>query len=400
MKVLLATGVYPPRLGGPSKQVYDLSVSLAKQNFDVAVLTFSDKTHVEKHDGVKIYFVKDRFLILKRLRRYLGVRKMLRLIDREFKPELIQANSARFLSYIVGDYAKKRKIPSIIKYAGDFVYENINKEALPVPDIEDVFRINFKSKMLTILEKNILAKFDYIWAQSEFQRSILEKHLKIPAKKILVLPNFINTAAYKKNSDDGATPSPIKVNSSRKIILSVSRFVPWKNIEAQVYVARLLKEKSRTPFFLYLLGGGNRALTERIKNLVKSNNLTNEVKLLSEVSPVEVAGYFKAADIYLSTSLYEPFGIVFVEAMAAGLPIVAVDTCSVPEIVHDSKFGFVIKRGGGYIERLSERLKILIENEDIFSFFSKNALEESEKYDLAKNLDKFKELYKKIKHGA
>jgi glycosyltransferase involved in cell wall biosynthesis len=221
----------------------------------------------------------------------------------------------------------------------------------------------------------------------------------VKPEKIITMPNYINIKPQisrdeelNDNAEGGA------IQSKRKIILSTSRFVPWKNLEAQVFVAKKLKELAQAPFFLYLVGGGNAEILRRVSRLIKENNLMNEVKILSQVSPLEIGKIFEQADVYLSTSLYEPFGVVFVEAMAAGLPIIALGTCSVLEIIKDGHVGFVVKRGPNYIDYLAERLKVVIENEDIYEYFARNSLKEAEKYDLKSNVGKFIDLYKKMIH--
>jgi glycosyltransferase involved in cell wall biosynthesis len=396
MRILLATGVFPPRIGGPSRQVHDLANALLDAGQEVAVLTFGDRSRIENSDRVKVYYVQDKFRIFKLLRRYLGIRKMLRIINKEFKPEIIQSNNVRFLAYVVGSFAKKNKIPSLTKYAGDFVYEKINVTKLLVPEIENVFKFNTKAKLFTLIEKKILRNFDFIWAQSQYQRKILEKYLDVRPEKIVVMPNYINI--LKKNKPEEVSETVPKFESKRKIILSTSRFVPWKNVEAQIFVMKKLKEISHVPFFLYLVGGGDKAIQERVRRLIKEKSLVNEIKILPQVSPLETEKIFDQADVYLSTSLYEPFGIVFVEAMMAGLPIIALGVSSVPEIIKDGELGFVIKRGPNYIDNLAERLKIMLENDDIYDYFSKNSSAEAEKYSLASHVVEFKDLYAKMKN--
>ncbi len=393
MRILLATGVYPPAIGGPAKQVYDLAHALATAGHTVSVLTFGHERSIEKRDDIMVYTMRRNIAIFGKFLKYFHLRAMLRVIVSAGIPDIVQVNSVRFFGYVVGRYFKARGVPTIIKYAGDFVFETINRDTLKVIEIADVFTISLKARWLRWLEQRILKTFDRIWAQSAYQRNVLVQHLGIPESSVVVMPNYIDIKPYR----EGATllRPDMPDMKPRPIILSVSRLVPWKNIEAQMHVAARLKEISTTPFLLYIVGGGSAAVLERLKILIRSMNLMNEVKLLPQVSPTEIHRYFRSASAYLSTSLYEPFGIVFIESMAAGLPIVALETGAVPEVVADT-VGFVVQRGVHYIDRLAHRLKIIIENAEVREFFATNGPLEAKQYDIGQHIDKFIALYTSV----
>ncbi|TSC91541.1 MAG: hypothetical protein CEN90_339 [Parcubacteria group bacterium Licking1014_17] len=394
MNILLITGVYPPKIGGPAKQVYDQARALAARGIKVCVLTFGDKSLVEEKDGVRVFYVRRNYPIFSSVIRYFRLKRALKNIWLDFKPSLVQANSVRKLGYIAGRFFSKRKVPMLIKYAGDYVYETINKDELAVMDIEKVFDFSAKTKFLLRLEKKMLGLYDLIWAQSEFQKNILLNHLGIEPEKVVVLPNLINVESYRPLNSEGGQIRP--ETFQRPIILSVQRFVPWKNVEAQIHVARRVKDICKVPFLLYMVGGGSKVIEERLKKLAREMSVINEVKLIPQVSPVEIGNYFRQATVFLTSSLYEPFGITIIEAMAAGVPVVALGVGAVPEIIKSGNTGFVVARGENYVDRMAQRIKIILENDELKKYMSGRAIEESQNYDINLQIGKFIDVYEKM----
>jgi glycosyltransferase involved in cell wall biosynthesis len=79
-----------------------------------------------------------------------------------------------------------------------------------------------------------------------------------------------------------------------------------------------------------LLGGMNRYLAEH-------------VRFVGPVSHDDIANYYAASDVYVNASFYESFGMSIIEAMAAGVPVVATDVGAVPELIRDRITGLLVK---------------------------------------------------------
>ncbi|OAG26999.1 hypothetical protein TH606_09230 [Thermodesulfatator autotrophicus] len=149
------------------------------------------------------------------------------------------------------------------------------------------------------------------------------------------------------------------------ILLTVARMEPRKN---QAAVIRAIAElrKEGLPLAYVIAGAGEEE--KGLKELVQKHNLEPWVKFLGKISEEEKIKSFCAADIYVMPSIQvgpmiEGFGIVFMEAAAAGLPSIAGNVGGQPEAVRHGETGFVID--GKNIEELKEAIRRLAQDETL-----------------------------------
>lgn len=155
-------------------------------------------------------------------------------------------------------------------------------------------------------------------------RDHFHKHLKIPPGKILCKYSVVDNKHF--------APAPQIVRE--KILLCVARFSPEKNLEALIKAFQQsgLSDDHR----LRIIGGG--PLKEQLTGLVDARR---QVELLEWVSYNELPDHYARARYFILPSLFEPWGLVVNEAMAAGLPVVVSDACGcAPDLVTENS-GFV-----------------------------------------------------------
>lgn len=113
-------------------------------------------------------------------------------------------------------------------------------------------------------------------------------------------------------------------------VLCVCRFYPRKRVKLLLKAAARLR--SRIPGFrVEIVGGGPES--GRLHQLCRDLNLESMVSFRENISAIELARQYKACDIFCLPSVQEGFGIVFLEAMAAGKPVVAANAAAMPEVV-------------------------------------------------------------------
>jgi rhamnosyl/mannosyltransferase len=105
----------------------------------------------------------------------------------------------------------------------------------------------------------------------------------------------------------------------RKIIFALGRFIYYKGFEYLIEAAKYLSDD-----FVILIGGAG-PMKEKYVALIKEYNLYNKVYLISDISQNELGNYYKACDVFClpSTEKTEAFGLVLVEAMVFGKPVLA-----------------------------------------------------------------------------
>jgi glycosyltransferase involved in cell wall biosynthesis len=124
---------------------------------------------------------------------------------------------------------------------------------------------------------------------------------------------------------------PLSIGGNRESILSlgtISRLAPQKNIPLMIDLAKLLNE-SKTSFKLSIVGEGSEE--SRLRKMVLDLGLSEKVIFLGRSK--DISDFLKDLDIFLLTSKYEGFGLVLLEAMDHGVPIIASNTSSIPEVL-------------------------------------------------------------------
>jgi glycosyltransferase involved in cell wall biosynthesis len=126
------------------------------------------------------------------------------------------------------------------------------------------------------------------------------------------------------------------------MILTVQRLIKRKDLETVILaMPKILQEKPNVK--LVVVGEGPER--ERLLRLASTTGVASSVIFAGSVPESEKPSYYGAADLFLLSTLYEAFGLVLVEAMAAAKCVIASKTGAVPEIVQDQVTGFVFPPG-------------------------------------------------------
>jgi len=190
-----------------------------------------------------------------------------------------------------------------------------------------------------LIDKLIISKSNFVMTTSSFmKREICEKY-KIMPSKISVIHNGIDNSIFEANAiNKDLLKDELSIPRKSKIVLYVGRFVQRKGALNLVKAAPAIVKKEPNVLFV-LIGGGfteGAEYEKTIRSLVDTSGLQDNVLLLPWMSHEKVLKYYKVADIFVHPATYEPFGNIIVEAMAAGLPVIASKSGGPEEIIKDS----------------------------------------------------------------
>ena len=183
---------------------------------------------------------------------------------------------------------------------------------------------------------------DMIAAPTDGIRDYLVNHgVKTP---IEVLPTGVKEESFYPKTEQVQEIRRRYKGEANYLLCSVSRLAKEKNIDFQLKGLKHLKEelKGKGKNFRYLLIGDGPE-QEHLKKKIKDMNLENEVILAGRVENEYITSYQKACDAFLFSSKSETQGIVILEAMAAGNPVIAVDASGVKDIVENGVNGYLTK---------------------------------------------------------
>lgn len=185
-----------------------------------------------------------------------------------------------------------------------------------------------------------------ILATSAYSAAFIAESYRVPAEHIAVVPEPIDLDRWRQALN--AVPEQPREG---KAILCVAHLYPRKD------VATLLAAMTRLSSDAVLRVVGTGPELARLQRQAGELRLDRRVEFLGHVTFDRLAGEYRRADVFCLPSRQEGFGIVFLEAMAAGLPIVAARAAAVPEVVPDGVCGILVPPGSpaelaGALDRL------------------------------------------------
>ena len=158
-------------------------------------------------------------------------------------------------------------------------------------------------------------------------------------RRILVQPTGVDTDRFHSVPDAEIRRLRAEYAPQQaRILISISRLSREKNIDFLLDAIRLLKDCSEQAFRLLIAGDGPER--QRLEIRIGTLGLENSVVLLGAVPPDQIAAYCRMADIFLFASRSETQGMVILEAMAAGTPVVAIRSSGIEDLVHNGFNGF------------------------------------------------------------
>lgn len=204
-----------------------------------------------------------------------------------------------------------------------------------------LFKTSYLRKINLFLLNYFLKYGDLYLANSVNSKSELQ-HLGCDSNKIELVGCGFDFQRLKEK------PKFNKIPSSENI-----QIIYVGNIQTRKGVYQLVKAVSKLTDLNFLLNiVGSYAIDpgyyNRIKSFVMNNNLEQKISFLGRVSDDSLKKIYEDSDIFILPSLHETFGIVLLEAMSFGLPIVATDVGAIPELVSDDENGVLVRPDDPY----------------------------------------------------
>ncbi|MCX7790443.1 MAG: glycosyltransferase family 4 protein [Chloroflexaceae bacterium] len=233
---------------------------------------------------------------------------------------------------------------------------------------------------LSRLERVNARRAPLVLTTSEYCRSRIGYHYGVPASKVRLAPEGIDLPSWRRLLDAAGDPVP-----DGRVILCVARQYPRKRI------ADLLRAFTRLcrPFpdaRLVIIGDGPEHA--RLRALAAELQLDGAVTFTGALpDDAAVAAWYRRASIFCLPSVQEGFGIVFLEAMAAGLPIVATTAAAVPEVVPAGRAGLLAPPGD--VDALAAALAELLERPALRAALGAYGREYVERYDWTRVAERF-----------
>lgn len=301
MKILIATGVYPPEIGGPATYTKMIETHLPKRGYEITVLPFSAVRHLPKVVRHVAYFLK--------------CLSLARGADAIFAQDPVSVGLPAMLAARI---LRKR---FLLRLGGDYAWEQ-GRLRFGVNESLEVFacgrsRFHAMVHLFKWIERRVAAAAECVAVQSAFMKKVVVCW-GVPEEKTFVIPNGfdpITTIGEKALSQR-------ELNIEGTIAVSAGRLVPWKGFEGlTAIVPEILK--TIPDFTLYIIGDGPDE--EKLRQLIVTRNLTRRVFLTGCLDRENLIRYLIAADVFILNTEYEGFSNQLLEVYGVGTPIVTTD---------------------------------------------------------------------------
>jgi glycosyltransferase involved in cell wall biosynthesis len=181
------------------------------------------------------------------------------------------------------------------------------------------------------IERTVIRRCHHVIVLSEFMKQQVMATHGIVSKDITVVPGAADPATFYPAHDRNEIRRELKLPESRTLLFTVRNLVPRMGLENLLEAMTMLGEEQRN---LLLLIGGEGQLRPRLEELIRSRGLQDSVQLLGFVPEDQLAKYYQASDlVVLPTLQLEGFGLVTVEALACGTPVVGTPVGAIPEVL-------------------------------------------------------------------
>jgi len=400
--------------GGAQRFIYRLITNLDLSKYDISIAAGPEGNNADgllfslRDKGFKVLPLKFLKRVINPVVDFCGFSEIYRLIKKE-KPDTVFlcSTKAGFLGSLAAALISKSYIlnPRIIYRIGGWTFND------PWP--------KWKKKLYIWLEKNTAKFKDFIINNAESDRQQAIRLGIKPKKEILTIYNGIDTGSLRFLPSDEArsflegkiqsslsknqfTPrtTPLDAGAKRRckgdlkaVIGTIANLYPCKGLEYLIEAANLIFKSSnfepRTPNMKFVIIGDGEE-REKLEYLIKKHNLEEKI-ILTGAMP-DAWKYLKAFDIFILPSIKEGFPWTILEAMAAGIPVIATNVGAVPEIIENNENGILIEPRDPKI--IAESIEKLINNKDLIEKFSQNGKKTViEKFNLQEMIKKYEELF-------
>jgi glycosyltransferase involved in cell wall biosynthesis len=331
MKVLV---VHPhfTYLNGSTRFILEVVSRLKNKDVDISLLTLFYDSYFEKvKENIDFITIADKRFHPKKIRFWIYLPVLNRYISKIIKKghyDILFVNvfPANFLSALIA-----KKIPSIwyCHEPSDFIH---NKEAIKNLDGGIYWLTRTTVRTAKVLDCSISRLFDVVLCNSKYTRSIIRDIYKIDAEVVYPGVDLEHFRPYEKQNryrDDG----------QKKVIFTVNYLTRTKRIDFLLLVVDKLLKK-RNDFVVKIAGMGDdeqylRALSRKLK-------LNKFVEFLGFVDENKLPFYYNESYLVVYPAAFERFGLVPIEAMACGKPVVACVPGGPAETVIHNRTGILI----------------------------------------------------------
>ena len=385
MKIAMFTDAYYPRINGVTVSVHSYATELVKLGHDVVVVCLEyseeqqknslfDAKSGDKKSPFKIVRLPSAPLWFSKEDRMMKLHKWYKIKQAmsDFEPDVIHINSEWTVGYMGALYAFYKHIPSVYTFHTmweDYLanYVTFLPPAMLHKIGRDVVKFYLKKADEIIAPTNMIAK--------------VAEHYGIE-KPIDILPTGIPDSKCVANAGrlkkmNSALFKKFPQLKGKRILLYAGRVVKEKNLLFLYDVLEKVKKECPKTALLFV---GNGIYEDELKEIATERGLTDSVAFTGYIPSDDMVYFYKMASVFAFPSKTETQGLVTIEAMLSGLPVVAIGEMGTVNVMQGDNGGFMVKED---VEEFSARVTELLKDRKLLEQKSKEAVLWAQKWKIS-----------------
>ncbi len=318
LRLLIATGLYPPEMGGPATYTTFLEKHLQGHNVSLKVIPYSV---VRKYPKIFRHIMYTCVLIWQT-----------RHIDVLYALDTVSVGLPVYIAGLV------TRTPYMLRVPGDYAWEQ-GQQRFGITETLDEYLLQTRNfrwqvKLMAWIQKKVATKARHVIVPSEYMRGVVGKW-GVDVRKVTRIYSALKTL-------DVTTPKEVlrrKYEYEDFVVLTAGRLVPWKGMFVLIDAVTGLRARG-IPISLHILGDGvcRADLLEKVKEL----HATQYIHFDGVCERSDMAERIKAADVFVLNTSYEGLSHQLVEVMSIGTPVVTTPVGGNVELVKNGETGMFV----------------------------------------------------------
>ncbi len=330
MRILITSDIFPPDAGGPATYVPLVARELQQRGHFVRVLTYSEA----RHDGLdSTYAFQVERVVLRDCRPIRLLRAFQRIAVNARQADVLYVNGLLIETALVNWFLRK---PAVAKVVGDIAWERARDKGW-IKDQFEEFQQRRYTRSIELrrrLRNCALRQMRAVIVPSAYLQRIIVGW-GIRAQRSHVIYNALEFAPLDQQ------PQTLPLSTQQRVI-TICRLTGWKGVDALIEAIGTLPDAG-----LVVVGEGPER--PELEALVRRLKLDDRVHFAGQIEQERVGAFLAACDLFVLNSRYEGLPHVVLEAMAAGLPVVATDVGGIGEVVQSGVNGKLIQSVEGRV---------------------------------------------------
>lgn len=395
LTIALATSSFIPAMGGVEIGLHNIAMQLQKKGHRPVVI--SSYAHVKKLRKTgwaipyEVVAYPPRILTWITSHPSIGaycLNWFHGFLQRRFKFDVWHATIGYPVGVSVVKFCRANNIPHLVRCVGE--------------DIQIKTEINYGMRLNPKIDAQIRRWLPQAQRLVAITESVVEEYRAIDAdeNQIVRIPNGIDLSRFKAHKATRDVRKGLDILPGARVFLALGRHHPKKNFAQLIEAAAKLRTEEKLPFAVIIAGRGVYELKSKVDEHGASDIVhlcePEEVVASGGSDPLNLPGdeildFYAAADVFIMPSLIETFGIVTIEAMAAGLPVIAADSPGSTDVIRGGKDGLIYD---GSLRELVRSMAGMLEDNEHCKAYSKKSLKRAENFDWAEIVERYLDEYR------